>query len=231
MNNKNLISVIMSVYNNQNTVEESINSILNQSYKNIEFLIIDDSSEDNTYKVLAQFQNHKDIKLFRNTDNLGLTKSLNKLIAYSKGDYIARQDGDDISYKKRLELQHNFLNENKLDFCTCSAEDIQTKRKLRKFTNVLPEKFTLRFKNPFIHGTLLIRKDSLTDIGGYDEDFIYAQDYKLFVDLVRNGSKFKNINKVLYKLNTTNNISVNKKDIQGYYADCVKNNLRPDGRR
>ena len=68
-------------------------------------------------------------------------------------------------------------------------------------------------------------------IGGYDEDFIYAQDYKLFVDLVRNGSKFKNINKVLYKLNTTNNISVNKKDIQGYYADCVKNNLRPDGRR
>ncbi len=194
----------MSVYNNQNTVEESINSILNQSYKNIEFLIIDDSSEDNTYKVLAQFQNHKDIKLFRNTDNLGLTKS---------------------------ELQHNFLNENKLDFCTCSAEDIQTKRKLRKFTNVLPEKFTLRFKNPFIHGTLLIRKDSLTDIGGYDEDFIYAQDYKLFVDLVRNGSKFKNINKVLYKLNTTNNISVNKKDIQGYYADCVQNNLRPDGRR
>ena len=147
MNNKNLISVIMSVYNNQNTVEESINSILNQSYKNIEFLIIDDSSEDNTYKVLAQFQNHKDIKLFRNTDNLGLTKSLNKLIAYSKGDYIARQDGDDISYKKRLELQHKFLNENKLDFCTCSAEDIQTKRKLRKFTNVLPEKFTLRFKN------------------------------------------------------------------------------------
>jgi glycosyltransferase involved in cell wall biosynthesis len=77
----------MSVYNNQNTVEESINSILNQSYKNIEFLIIDDSSEDNTYKVLAQFQNHKDIKLFRNTDNLGLTKSLNSLFKrrlYSK---------------------------------------------------------------------------------------------------------------------------------------------------
>ncbi len=231
MNNKNLISVIMSVYNNQDTVEESINSILNQSYKNIEFLIIDDNSEDNTNKVLAQFENHENIKLFRNTDNLGLTKSLNKLIGYSKGDFIARQDGDDVSYKKRLELQHNFLNENKLDFCTCSAEDIQTKRKLRKFTNVLPEKFTLKFKNPFIHGTLLIRKDSLTNIGGYDEDFYYAQDYKLFVDLVRNGSKFRNINKVLYKLNTTNNISINKKDIQSYYADCVKNNLEPDGRR
>ena len=82
---KKLVSVIMPCFNCEKTVAASIESILNQTYQNIEILIIDDGSKDNTYEILKKFQNkHKNIRLFKNQDNLGLTKSLNILIEESK---------------------------------------------------------------------------------------------------------------------------------------------------
>ena len=83
MSNKELVSVIMSVYNSQNTIEKSINSLLVQTYKNIEILIIDDGSNDKTLKSIMKFQNKPNIKIFENKKNIGLTKSLNKLIKIS----------------------------------------------------------------------------------------------------------------------------------------------------
>ena len=98
MNNNDLVSVIMSTYNNEKSIESSVNSILNQTYKNIEFLIIDDFSTDNTFGILNNLKNSDErIKVYRNSNNIGLTKSLNKLISKSKGNYIARQDADDIT--------------------------------------------------------------------------------------------------------------------------------------
>ena len=68
------ISVIMTTFNSQNVVERAINSILNQTYQNIEFLILDDNSEDNTHNVLKKYENEKIIKIYKNSKNLGLTK-------------------------------------------------------------------------------------------------------------------------------------------------------------
>ena len=92
----------MSVYNNQNSLERAINGILNQTYKNIELLIMEDCSTDDSRKILDSFSKENNIKIFKNSTNLGLTKSLNLLLQQATGTYIARQDADDFSLPQKV---------------------------------------------------------------------------------------------------------------------------------
>ena len=228
MNNKYFLSVLMSVYNSETTVDKSIKSILNQSYKNFEFLIMDDFSNDNTFSICKTFEeNYENIKVYRNEENLGLTMSLNKLIRLSKGQFIARQDGDDVSYKQRFEKQLNYIEKKNLDGCTTRAKVIQTNKLIPGLSFYFPQSFLLRYKNPFIHGSLLIKKKSLMKVNCYDEKYYYAQDYKLMSDLLKAKSKISILNEPLYDLNMDNNISTNFYDKQKYYADCVRKNKIP----
>ena len=218
----------MSIRNNENTLEKCLNSIINQTFKDFEFLIIDDFSTDGSLKILKKFEKKDSrIKVFQNNINLGLTKSLNHLINKSKGEYIARQDGDDVSLQSRFKDQFYYLESGKYDFCVNRAKTIQSKIIIPRITYYLPQKSVRKFKNPFIHGTLMIRKKTLLDIGGYDESFYYAQDYKLFYDLLENDIKFKYLKKPLYRLNIVDNISSLHKVEQKYYASCVKSNKKP----
>ena len=90
------ISVIMSVYNGEKHIEDAIESILNQTFRNFEFIIVDDASFDNSLKIIQKYATLDNrIKVIRNLKNIGLTKSLNKTIKISNGDFIARQDVDD----------------------------------------------------------------------------------------------------------------------------------------
>lgn len=227
-NNSNLVSVVMSAYNSEITIAESIESILNQSYQNFEFLIIDDCSTDKTSEIVESYQKkNNNIKLIKNKTNLGLTKSLNILIEKSSGQYIARQDADDISLHHRVQEQMKILKSDNLDFCTTRAI-IKDSMKLRPgISSFLPKKAVLKFKNPFIHGTLLAKKTAINDIGNYDENFYYAQDYKLFFDLLKYNYNFKVILKPHYILNTKNNISENKRMEQNYFAECVRKKITP----
>ena len=218
----------MSVHNNEETVSDSINSILVQTYKNFEFLIIDDCSTDNSLKILQQYEaNDPRIKIYRNNKNLGLTKSLNLLIEKTNFNIIARQDADDQSKQNRLKKQFYYLNEKNYSFCVTRAETIKTKKNIPKLSIFLPSKLVVKYKNPFIHGSLMIKKETLLKIGKYNENYYYAQDYKLFWDLLHQGTKFKYMMNSYYVLNTTNNISTIKKEEQKYYSDCVKNNINP----
>ena len=97
-----------------------------------------------------------------------------------------------------------------------------------KISHYLPQKIVIKRKNPFIHGTLLVKKSLMEDIGLYDENFYYSQDYKLFYDLVKKDVKVGVLKKPLYKLNTKNNISSNKREQQAYYANCVKKQILPE---
>ena len=122
MNNKKLVSVILSTFNSSETISTSLESILSQTYKNIELLVVDDCSTDNTYEILNDYKkNYSQIKLFKNTENIGLTRSLNFLIDKSKGEFIARQDSDDISNLDRIKKQLKFIHAYKLDGCTTRA--------------------------------------------------------------------------------------------------------------
>lgn len=222
------VSVIMSTYNSELEVSEAIESILTQSYKNIEFLIIDDCSTDNTFKILQEYSiNNEKIKIFRNKSNIGLTRSLNLLISKADGDIIARQDDDDTSHPNRIKSQVEKIEKGDLDFCSTRAYKKPNKGKIPGFSYYLPVKILLKFKNPFIHGSLVFKKEILKSVGGYDESFYYSQDLKLIIDLIEKGCKYKILNKFLYNLNTKNNISEQKIKEQNYYADCARKGIKP----
>src|SRR5210317_703746 len=107
------ITVIMSAYNSSRTIKLAVNSILDQDYKNLELLVIDDASSDNTLELLVTLENqNKNIKVFQNETNIGLTRSLNKLIKKVNSDYIARHDADDISVQNRISEQVKYLKKN-----------------------------------------------------------------------------------------------------------------------
>tara|TARA_B100001175_G_scaffold198647_1_gene168694 strand:+ start:443 stop:1144 length:702 start_codon:yes stop_codon:yes gene_type:complete len=225
---KDLVSFIMSTYNSEETVSKSIDSMLNQTYENIEILIVDDCSNDNTYKICENYsRTNENIFIYRNNKNIGLTKSLNKLLNHSKGTYIARQDADDTSMPERIQKQFEFINSNKLDGCSARSNIIGHRRVIPGLSYFFPIKLIMKYKNPFIHGTLFIKKSVLSNLGGYDERFIYSQDYKLMSDILQNGYRVSIIKTPLYNLNFSNNISTKFKKEQKYYANCVKRNIDP----
>ena len=118
-----LVSLIISTYNAENTLEESLESIFTQTYNNLEILLMDDFSTDKSQEIIKRMKNkYPNLKAFRNTKNLGLTKSLNRLLKKTSGKYIARHDVDDLSDVNRIAEQVNFINENNLDGCTTRAK-------------------------------------------------------------------------------------------------------------
>ena len=222
-----LVSVIMSVHNNEATVNTAIESILGQSYKNIELIVTDDCSSDNSLSIIKKYIDKKNVKLIENIENKGLTKSLNSMIKVAQGKFIARQDADDISLYNRIQVQVDLINKFNLDFVSSRAISLQTKKYIPNISFNLPYKFLIRYKNPFIHGTLIIKKNVLLELGNYDERFKYAQDYKLMIDALDKQYKYKVLRKPYYLLNTRNNISNLFRDEQKYFADCARNRLNP----
>ena len=226
-NHKYLVSVVMSAYNSEKTLGEAIKSILNQSYENIELLIIDDFSSDNTFKVCKEFSRIDNrVKVFQNKENLGLTKSLNYLIKKAEGKYIARQDSDDISDKERIKKQIDFISKFNLDACSSRAIVMDSNKITPNLSYYLPLGLVLRYKNPVIHGTLTIKKDIIEKLNFYNEDFKYSQDYELMIRFYLNKFKFKIIKKPLYKLNMKNNISSIYKTEQKEYAAKARKHLK-----
>ena len=230
--NKPIVTVIMSCFNSENFIEDAVNSITNQSFRDFEFLIMDDGSLDNTYKIIQNLSyEDRRIKIYQNDKNIGLTKSLNLLIKEARGEFIVRQDADDISYVDRLKSQIDILSKSKFSACTTRAKIMDTNYIKPKYTYFLPKKMVIKFKNPFIHGTLAIKKQVLNELGNYDENFYFAQDYKLFSKMIEQGYKIKYLSSVLYEINMKDNISSNFLKQQNYYANCVKNNIKPEANK
>ena len=134
----------MSTYNNQDTIEDAIKSILSQTYENLEFLIIDDASTDETLKICKSVNDPG--FCYENKYNLGLIKSLNKIARISMGSYLARQDGDDQSLPHRFEAQiEQFNNSNEIDIVTCRAFIKSTDKVIPKLRNKINHKLLINF--------------------------------------------------------------------------------------
>ena len=223
------VSILITVFNGEATLIDSIKSITSQTYKNLEILIIDDGSDDKTSEICKSLEKEdKRIKIYMNQDNIGLTKSLNILLEKSSGTFIARHDIDDLSSPERIETQLNFLLNKKVDFVYSRAQIKKSNKLIPGVSYYLPKKIIMKFKNPFIHGTLFAKKEIIMKVGKYDERFKYSQDYKLAFDLINSGFRVKVIKKPLYNLNMENNISEKYKSQQAYYADCVRKHKVPD---
>lgn len=194
------LSIIMATFNGENCVADAIKSILNQTYKDFEFIIVDDGSNDNTYEIIKKYANSDNrIRIIRNICNIGLAKSLNKAIKQAKGQIIARQDDDDISLPNRLNLQVKFMEKNpNYSFCGCNGIIKQTKQELLKFFEFKDILKNLILENCFYHSTIVIRKDYFERYGAYNEKYLYSQDYELFCRLIyKHKLKAKNLKKKL----------------------------------
>jgi hypothetical protein len=199
--NKPQISVLISAYNAEKYLKVAIESIKRQSYKNFEVIIINDNSTDNTLKVL-NFCKDDRFKIISNEQNMGLTKSLNIGLKYCNGKYIARMDADDFSIKDRLFKQICFLDSNQnISLLGTSYYKINHNNKVIDIINVpLTDKeikYWLLSKCPFGHGTVMMRREVLENAGGYDERFLYAQDFDLWLRLSEKFN-FANLKEPLY---------------------------------
>jgi len=197
------VSVIMSVYNEEQFLKESVDSILNQTFKNFEFIIIDDGSTDRTPEILKHYKD-KRLKII-NQENMGLTKSLNKGVKLAHGEYIARMDADDISELSRIEKQVEALEIAKDVAVVASWYSIIDE----EGNEIIKEKIPCRMKelsrmfqksNPFCHGSVMMRRDILKKVGLYREKFRYAQDYDLWLRMLAKGYQFYVIPEFLYRL-------------------------------
>ena len=183
------LSVLMSVYNDSRYLQESIESILNQSFTDFEFIIIDDGSSDNSWTILTEYAKlDQRIRLFKNEKNIGLTKSLNKGLKVCKGEYFARQDADDISLPERLKIQTDFLDLHpEVGVLGSNAKAIDEEGQFLRELLVSIEDESLQayllVNNCLYHSSLMARRRLVQAIEGYDEKLRYAQDYKLWWQL------------------------------------------------
>ena len=216
----------MSVYNGEKFLREAVDSILNQTLKDFEFIIINDSSTDRTEEILKNYNDDR-VKVIKNETNIGLTRSLNKGINLAKGKYIARQDADDISVPERFEKELDFL-EHHSDYAAVGSfikvisEDGRQISTIEKpITNSAIKDF-LRTNNCLAHGSAMIRTSCLRNIGLYDETIPKTQDYDLWLRL---SEKYKlaNIPEYLYYWRShKGNISIKNYNEQIHYGEVAK---------
>lgn len=220
------ISIIMGVYNCENTLKESIDSIINQTYKNWELIICDDASNDNTYNIANKYKEKYPDKiiLLKNENNMKLSATLNKCLSVAGGDYIARMDGDDISCANRLEKQMNFLKFNsEYDLVgTCMIPfDENGERSIRIF-NEFPNKSTFLTKSPFAHATILAKREVYDKLGGYtvSNRTRRGQDADLWIRFFENKFNGYNLQEGLYKVRESID-DLNRREFK-YRVDAVK---------
>jgi glycosyltransferase involved in cell wall biosynthesis len=208
------VSVLMSVYNGERFLINSVESILEQTFPDFEFLIIDDGSTDSTWEILEKYADKEArIILVRNEKNIGLTRSLNKGLALARGEYLARQDADDISLPQRLEMQVKFLDAHpEVSLVGTGMEIIDENGKILALhqppTDHESIAAELLIKNNSVgHSTVMARLDILKELRGYNERLPYAQDYDLWWRLCRKR-KIANLPEILVKWrDTPGNIS------------------------
>lgn len=195
-----MISVVMPVYNEEKYLKETIDSILNQTYTDFEFIIVNDGSTDRTDEIILSYKD-KRIVYLKNETNLQIVKTLNKGIKCAKGKYIARMDADDISLPERFEKQTAFMESNpEIGVCGTWVQIFGDNKitRTRKYPTASNEiKMALMFYSPIVHPSVFIRK-SLFDKYAYTEDYEKAEDYYLWYQ-VKNNFNFANLPQVLLK--------------------------------
>lgn len=176
-----LLSVVMAVYNGEKYLKESIESILEQTFTDFEFIIINDGSTDNTLAIINSYADHR-IKII-NQQNAGLSKSLNKGIAIATGDFIARIDADDTALPNRLEKQMRFMAKHPDIVLLGTNANIVDEEGNYLYTSNLERSVNhpsiFETSNPFFHSSVVFRKSIFDKCGGYNEDVIHHFEDKL----------------------------------------------------
>ena len=181
------VSVVLPAFNAEKFVGEAIKSILAQTFTDFELIVIDDGSTDGTLEILRSFDDER-VRVISNPENLGIVKTCNIGIAESRGDYIARQDADDISLSTRLEKQVAYLETHPEVALLGTARKTMQRNgevKAHKLRLQNPTFEDLLKRNCFVHGSVVIRKAVVEAAGDYDELFRFAGDYELWLRIAK----------------------------------------------
>ena len=184
------ISIVTTTYNGEKYLTESVGSILNQTFDDFEFIIVDDGSTDNTLKALQQ-TNDSRIRIIQQS-NQGQVDALITGIKQAQGELIARIDQDDYSLPNRLKRQVEFMDMHpNVILCGSQFQELYG-------DNLLPQRIqfvqtndeikkVISFSNPFAHSAVMFRRDAYFKVGGYDNSFVIGMDYDLFIRLMEIG--------------------------------------------
>lgn len=216
MNHNPKISIITTAYNAENYIGEAIESILNQTFTDFEYIIIDDASTDNTFNIILKYAK-LDNRIFthKNDENLNVTKSRNYGLSIAKGEYIAVQDADDISMIERLSVQLSYLEKNKNIFLLGTGAIIidefgskigvyKSKTGTKKIEKILP------YRNCIYHPSIMFRNVGYL----YREKILNAEDYDLYLLLLSDMKKINNLSTPLIKYRILKNSLSRKKELQ-----------------
>ena len=207
-----LVSVIMSVHNGAKYLKPSIESILNQTFQDFEFLITDDGSTDNSVEIIRKYsQQDSRIILCINEEKIGLPKSLNNMISICKGEYLLRMDADDIAFLDRIQKQVDLVLLNR-DLDVVYGDTLLIDINGDEICKAWRPKTDMVLKwmpyYSFIgHPTVILKKSKIIEVGGYNEKFLRAQDWELWNRMISNNSIFYHLNEELvkYRINLGNN--------------------------
>lgn len=225
------ISILMSVYNEKKKeVELALNSILKQSFKNFEFIIIVDlPGNQEIIELINEYKkNDKRVKVIINEKNEGLANSLNKGLAVASGEYIARMDADDIAEKDRLKIQLDYLEERKNEIFLVGSSGIKINEQNVEIGKVIVPigsskiKKTLKYRCCLLYPSIMFDKKILDRVKGY-RNFPCAQDYDFYLRIMDAGYKIENIDKPLMRYRVRENaISVKKRLFQILLAEYIQ---------
>ncbi|GAA4736729.1 glycosyltransferase family 2 protein [Flavisolibacter ginsenosidimutans] len=185
------LSVLMPAYNVAAYIGDAIASVLNQSFKEFELVIVNDGSTDNTGSIIRNFNDGRIVLI--NQENKGIAAALNKALEIAKGDYVARFDADDICYPHRLAKQYNFMTAHSSCVIAGSAADYVDEKGEYVFTNYPPAytddeiRSVLKRICPFIHSSVICKKTALLKHGGYNEHAHSFEDHLLWQSVLSEG--------------------------------------------
>ena len=210
MSEQKKISVLMGIYNCVSTLEQAVESIINQTYQNWELIMCDDGSTDQTYEVARLLaERDKRIIVIKNEKNLGLNQTLNNCLELATGDYVARMDGDDESLLNRFEKQISFL-EGQSEFDIVSSGMIFFDENGEWGRNSVIDKPSVEDViggSPICHAPVMMRKKCMDEVGGYTVDprMLRVEDVNLWIKLYAKGYRCYNIQEPLYRMRNDKN--------------------------
>jgi len=233
-----IISVIMPVYNAERFLEEAIGSVLGQTFRNFEFIIIDDGSTDRSFQIIQKFMSKDDRISCISRENKGLICSLNEGINASVGAYLVRMDADDVCYPDRLEMQYDFMIEKRLDISGGDYISICEDGSFLKTHTVPKQQFeillTMGSNVPFAHPSVIIRREFLVNhkllYGAFGHR--NAEDIDMWMNMYNAGAKFGNLATRILKYRQVSNSYSSvyylpmKKEVATGYDLFVHNNYQ-----
>ncbi|MFO7790847.1 MAG: glycosyltransferase family 2 protein [Bacteroidales bacterium] len=233
--NDPLITVLLPCYNARAYLPEALESVMHQSYQNLEILCINDGSTDDTGEILEGYAKKDNrIRVVHNETNLKLIKTLNKGIELARGEYIARMDADDVSMPERIEKEMEFLISNNYDFVSCQASFIDKNSGIRKgnclmFPDHPYSLFYTYFINPFVHSGILIKSEILKTNKYPDvPEVTHTEDYALWAHLLRKGHTAAVLAEqmILYRINDDSVSSDNAQRQLNNFSLQLQNHIR-----